>query len=337
MQHLLMRSCWTLALSCLLTTTLLAQAEEDESVSPLNDDGKLVQFERDIAPILKKYCLECHGPDDAKNDFRVDDSEIFLDYVEPEDAESSTLYVDYLTIDDIDLLMPPTTHGGPLSASDLALLRVWINEGADWPSDYKFVTEPEQTAEAETAPPAAGPKTLSERIWKAQGYLHPATVHFPIALFLLGAGFVVLGWKWPAVGTQIPLACLLLGAVTAVASSAMGWAFAPEQGYGFGWDLFDWDREVDVHRWSALIVTIVSFVCALIALISLWKGSERLTKTWKIGLLVCAGMVGAVGHQGGELSYGKDFYPRAWRILTDSGEEPPAEASVEQPADATVE
>jgi hypothetical protein len=26
-------------------------------------------------------------------------------------------------------------------------------------------------------------------------------------------------------------------------------------------------------------------------------------------------MVGAVGHQGGELTYGKDHYPRAFRIL----------------------
>ncbi len=23
----------------------------------------------------------------------------------------------------------------------------------------------------------------------------------------------------------------------------MGWAFAPEQGYGGGWNLMDWDRE----------------------------------------------------------------------------------------------
>ncbi|MDA9859154.1 cytochrome C, partial [Rubripirellula sp.] len=88
------------------------------------------------------------------------------------------------------------------------------------------------------------------------------------------------------------------------------------------WDLFDWDREVDVHRWSGLIVTLVSVVLAGVALMSLWKGSERLTKVWKVGLLACAGMVGAVGHQGGELSYGKDFYPRAWRILTDTVETP---------------
>jgi len=337
MQQMLMRSTYTFVLGCLLMSTAPAQSD-DESVSPLTDDGKLVQFERDIAPLLKEYCLECHGPEDAKNDFRVDDAEIFLDYLEPEDAANSTLYVDYLTIDDIDMLMPPVTHGGPLSVDQLALFRVWIDEGADWPEDFEFVEEEEGSeAEATPVPPVVGPKSLSERIWAAQGYLHPAPVHFPIALFLLGGGFVVLGWKWPSVGTQIPLTCLLLGSVTAIASSAMGWAFAPEQGYGFGWDLFDWDREVDVHRWSGVIVTAFSTVLALIALISLWKGSEKLTRVWKIGLLLCAGMVGAVGHQGGELSYGADFYPRAWRILTSGSADLPVEEIVEEIVEEVIE
>jgi uncharacterized membrane protein len=340
MQRRLTRSSWILAVSCLLTAIGFAQEPDtappvevtppvEATTSPLDADGKLVQFERDIVPIMTRYCLECHGPEDAKNDFRVDDREIFMDYIEPEDAESSALYVDYLTIDDVDWLMPPTTHGGPLSASDLALVRVWINEGADWPEDYKFAKDSTEMEQAETAPVAAGPRPLAERVWQAQGFLHPATVHFPIALFLLGGGFVVLGWIWPSVGTQIPLACLLLGALTCLASSAMGWSFAPERGYGFSWDLFDWDREVDVHRWSGLIVTLVSVVLAGVALMSLWKGSERLTKVWKVGLLVCAGMVGAVGHQGGELSYGKDFYPRAWRILTDTVETAPVETQDE--------
>ena len=101
-------------------------SDEQETVFPLDDDGKLVQFERDIAPILRDRCLECHGPDDAKNDFRVDDPDSMLEYIEADDHESSILYTDYLTIDDEDMLMPPTSHGGPLSAGDLAVFRVWI-------------------------------------------------------------------------------------------------------------------------------------------------------------------------------------------------------------------
>jgi uncharacterized membrane protein len=258
-----------------------------------------------------------------------------MEYIEPEDIEASSIFIDYLTVDDEDMLMPPESHGGPLKPGELALIRVWIEEGASWPEGYQLVAD----SAAETVQPivVAAPQTLSERVWAAQGFLHPATVHFPIALFLLGGGFVVLVWKWPSVGTQIPLACLLLGALSAIAATAMGWSFASEQGFGSGWNILDWGREIDVHRWSGLIVTIVSSIFAIIALVAIWKDSESLTKTWKIGLLVCAGMVGTVGHQGGELSYGADFYPKAWRILVgDAGQANPASPPIEATADANA-
>ncbi len=302
-----------------------ATDETAETISPLDDDGNLIRFERDIAPILRAHCLECHGPEDAKNDFRVDDRDLVMDYIEAGDFESSSLYIDYLTIDDEDMLMPPQTHDGPLPSSQLALIRVWIQEGANWPDDFVFP----EAGDAEVAPPPPpAPRLLSDRPRVAPGFLHPATIHFPVALFLLGGGFVVLGWKWPSLGTQIPLACLLLGSLSSVVATLMGWSFAPEQGYGAGWNILDWGREIDIHRWSGVVVTILSSIFAIIALIAIWKDSKRLTTTWKVGLLVCAGMVGAVGHQGGELSYGSDFYPKAFRILLGEPEQvtPPIEA-----------
>ena len=100
-------------LACLPITAIA-----DEAVSPLDSDGRVVQFERDIAPIFRERCLDCHGPDDAKNDFRIDDAESVMDYVEPEDVEGSSLFVDYMTSDDPDMLMPPPSHGGPMSAAN---------------------------------------------------------------------------------------------------------------------------------------------------------------------------------------------------------------------------
>ncbi|MGB7327390.1 MAG: c-type cytochrome domain-containing protein [Rubripirellula sp.] len=288
--------------------------DADES-TPLDENGHLVQFGRDIAPLLRKHCLECHGPEDAKNDFRVDDREMMLDYLEPEDADSSTLYVDYLTIDDDDMLMPPRSHGGPLSASELALVKVWINEGADWPED--FMMDGSEVADSVDAVAAPAPKSLFDRVWAAQGFLHPATVHFPIALLMFGAAFVVLGWKWPALGTQIPLACLLFGSVTAVSATLMGWSFATEQGYG-SWNRFDaemMDREIFWHRWSGVIVSILSVGFAIVALLSLRGDRPKMNFVWKFGLLVCAAISGLVGHQGGEMSYGEDFYPKMFRTL----------------------
>ncbi|WP_419194628.1 c-type cytochrome domain-containing protein [Novipirellula herctigrandis] len=309
--------------------------ETPSQVAVVDEEGHLIQFQRDIAPILSRHCLECHGPEDAKNDFRVDDAETFMQYVEPDDIEGSTLYIDYLTTSDEDMMMPPTSHGGPLSPSDLALVRTWVDEGAQWPEGAKVGST---DAVVVPAVVAAEPRDLAQRIWAFQGFLHPATVHFPIALLLLGALFVVLGIKWPSLSTQVPLACLILGGISAVVATAMGWSFATEQGYG-SWSRIDFDSEVFWHRWSGVLVAFGSVVLIGIAAMAFWRDSERLGHVWKVGMVVMAGMVGAVGHQGGELNYGKDFYPKAIAILlgtesTEAEAEPvPPVAISEQPID----
>ena len=282
---------------------------------PLDDEGNLVQFERDIAPILRARCLECHGPDDAKNDFRVDRPDDLLIFIEPGDWEISDLFTEYLTTDDEEMLMPPVAQGGPLSAAELALIRIWIEEGASWPDDFELVTPAGTTVDAPVPAEAkVPPKSLMARIYAFQGYLHPATIHFPIALLSVGALFVVLGLKWPAIGTQVPLACLLLGAASAIVATVMGWSFATQQGYA-GWTRIDFDSEIFWHRWSGVVVTVLSTLLAIIAIVAVRGNRVGLTRVWKVGLLVVAGMVGLVGHQGGELTYGHDFYPKAFRIL----------------------
>ncbi|MEM9589207.1 MAG: c-type cytochrome domain-containing protein, partial [Planctomycetota bacterium] len=119
----------------------------------LDEDGNLVQFDRDVAPILRQHCLECHGSDDAKADFSLNDGEQIMDYLEVGDASLSDLYTEYLTTEDEDMMMPPPSHGGPLSPSELALFKIWIDEGASWPEDMTL----EGSAEEPVAQPAAQP------------------------------------------------------------------------------------------------------------------------------------------------------------------------------------
>lgn len=302
---------YALALIAMLSTT--TWGAEGERTSPVDEEGRVVDFNRHIAPLLRDRCLQCHGPEQSKADFRVDDPEIFFQYVEPEDIESSFLYTDYLLSQDPDMLMPPPSHGGPLEASEIALIRLWIEEGATWPEDASVRPVAPEPVVVEPVPvetqQTAGPESLVSRVWAFQGYLHPATVHFPIALLMLGGLFVLLGLKWPMLGTQVPLACLLLGSVSAVVASLMGWAFATEQGYpGYTAGM---DKEVNWHRWSGIFVAVLSVVLAVIAVVATVRNNRTLERTWKIGLLLAAASVALVGHQGGELTYGKGFYQKA--------------------------
>ncbi len=330
------RAGWQSFASCCLAGWLMVglvrPVSAQETRSPLDDEGRVVVFQRDILPIFRDRCLECHNAEDAKNDYRVDVADEFMIYVEPGDVDGSMVFTDYMTTDDPDLMMPPASHGGPLSPAELALIRTWISEGAEWPEDVVIVAAGSEGETAEVVEVAPAPASFPARLWAFQGFLHPATVHFPIALLLIGALFVVLGWKWPTLGTQIPLACLVIGAASSIVATTMGWSFAVNEGYG-SWTKVDFDSEVFWHRWSGVIVAVLSSVFAVIAIFAVAKQRSSLNKVWKAGLLVVAGMVGAVGHQGGELTYGHDFYPKAFRILLGTTDEAKADEETEsQPA-----
>jgi len=311
-----------------LPSTVAAQGDSAE-----NQPQGVVDFQRDVAPLLATRCLKCHGAKDAKNDFRVDDREMLLGFIEPGDTSTSSLWVDYLRSEDPDLQMPPANHGGPLPASELSLISVWIAEGAKWP-EGSVVSMPDEVAAVSPTPVAkAAPASLPARIWAFQGFLHPATVHFPIALLLVGGLFVVVGWKYPALGENVSLACLFLGTLSAIAASAMGWSFAVRQGYG-NWNRFDLDSEIFWHRWSAVIVTFAAITTSLFALAWLRNKNVRVGRCWKIGLLAIAAMVGAVGHQGGELVYGKSFYQEAFETLLGSDIKPTEPRSLREPGES---
>jgi len=284
----------------------------DEAKSSPKSGSGLVDFQRDVAPLLAKRCLECHGPKQAKNDFRVDDSEILMGYIEAGDSGNSSLVTDYLITADPDSLMPPASHGGPLPTADIALLKLWIDEGAVWPSGATVVAASE--AGQSKPVPAANkvmPSSLAARLWAFQGFFHPATVHFPIALLLLGA-LAAVGSYLPGWTSAEPIAkfCLFFGAIFAVVACFMGWSFATERGYG-NWTATD--GEIFWHRWSGIILAIFSVVLMLLS----WKSnrSGNTKHIWKLGMLLAAVIVGLVGHQGGELTYGKAMYDRAFEYL----------------------
>jgi mono/diheme cytochrome c family protein len=108
-----------------------------------------VSFNRDIRPILSNNCFACHGPDEQQREtkFHFDTKEgAFAEdgIIEPGNAAKSVL-VKRITNPDPDERMPPPDSGHALTDHQIALLRQWIDEGAEWDTHWAF-TAPERPA-----------------------------------------------------------------------------------------------------------------------------------------------------------------------------------------------
>lgn len=302
-------------------------ASSSESVakreSPSNGDAKTnskyVDFERDVAPILREHCLKCHQGERAKEGFQITDRDALLGFVEPGDLANSALWTDYLNGSSVaedpkSLVMPPS---GPLVGSQIIVLKNWIEEGAIWPPSVQLVADAPKYQDDK---PAEKSDTQLSRIVGAIGYFHPAVVHFPIALLLFGAGAAMLSFVVGSRPQLIAFHCLLWGTLFAIVAACMGWFFAIEQGYP-AWNVIPTSESSEElqtlyrHRWTGIFVCVLSIIVVFLALLSRRYPSSSLRHVWRWGLIVVAVIVGIAGHQGGELIYG-DLAAKATARLT---------------------
>ena len=105
-----------------------------------------VDFARDIQPIFASRCYECHGERKQKSGFRLDDRAVVLrggesakPAVTPSSSATSHL-IQLVTHPDAAARMP--RHAEPLSAPQIALLRAWIDQGANWPDALSRTAKP---------------------------------------------------------------------------------------------------------------------------------------------------------------------------------------------------
>ena len=97
-----------------------------------------IDFARDVQPIFKSACYQCHGPDKQNGKLRLDAKTIALHggksgkSVVPGRPDESELFK-RITSKDEDERMPQDRE--PLSAEQIALLRAWIEQGANWPDE----------------------------------------------------------------------------------------------------------------------------------------------------------------------------------------------------------
>jgi hypothetical protein len=109
--------------------------------------GAPLDFNRDIRPIFSDNCYSCHGPDRNKRKagLRLDQREGVLSRLEsgdvalvPGNPDKSKL-LRLVTSPDDEERMPPVKTGKHLNAEQAALLRRWIQEGAEWKPHWAYI------------------------------------------------------------------------------------------------------------------------------------------------------------------------------------------------------
>ena len=130
------RLCFTVALSVLSLAAVALQA--DSTLPPPAE--RPVDFARDVQPLLADRCYACHGPDEQESGLRLDDpthalagGDLGPAYV-PGDSSASPL-VEYISGTNEHIVMPPEgADQARLTATEIGLIRAWIDQGAPWPA-----------------------------------------------------------------------------------------------------------------------------------------------------------------------------------------------------------
>ena len=136
----------------LLTVAVASIALGSLSSTAQTPAGK-VDFEKQVLPIFKERCFECHQKEytdkngkvkKPKGKFRMDNPQLMLKGgseggdVTPGDAAKSTVYTSTTLPDTDDMAMPP--KGDRLTKEQQDLIKQWINEGANFGA-WKGVAE----------------------------------------------------------------------------------------------------------------------------------------------------------------------------------------------------
>lgn len=104
--------------------------------------GEPLSYSRDVQPILSDHCFTCHGPDEKsrKAKLRLDQRDAAIrDAIVPGDPDASEL-IYRIFADDEDDLMPPPKFKKPLTEEEKAILRRWVEEGAEYEAHWAFLT-----------------------------------------------------------------------------------------------------------------------------------------------------------------------------------------------------
>ncbi len=127
------------------------------------------------------------------------------------------------------------------------------------------------------------------------GRFHPAFVHFPIGILVVGIIMQFIAHRKPTLNLNTAISTLyLIGFITAVIAAFAGWLLAKEGGYQP--DTIFW------HRWLGVLMVVFAFGLYWYA-----RRDDINHKSMRwAGLVVFLGLL-YTGHLGGEMTHGEDY------------------------------
>jgi uncharacterized membrane protein len=114
-----------------------APTEHGADSAQLADIPEKIDFWRDVDPIFKKACYECHDAEEQKGELRMDTREFQLKggdsgpSIVPGDSKNSLTMI-RIRGEGEDPRMPKKKP--PLSERETAIIARWIDQGAEWPA-----------------------------------------------------------------------------------------------------------------------------------------------------------------------------------------------------------
>jgi mono/diheme cytochrome c family protein len=129
-------------LGALLAAPLPTGAAPPDAPKPAKADSG-IEYNRDIRPILAENCFACHGADSAarKAGLRLDQraDAVEAKAVVPGKPNESEL-IRRLVTDDKSEQMPPPKSNKKLKPEQIALLKKWVESGAEYQAHWSFIT-----------------------------------------------------------------------------------------------------------------------------------------------------------------------------------------------------
>ena len=286
------------------------------------------QLAAHVLAIFGEKCFECHMPTSKPKPKKFD----YMDnlarlaanpkFIVPGDPAKSALYQQIVD----DEMPPDDSDVPPLKPEQTEVVRAWIAAGAPagrtLPLGQGSTTQPrpanvdpgQSIRPDPAAPPAAASaaekrpsRPFLSRLVTWLGKFHPLAAHTPIAVLMAAAiaEILYLRYRTPEL-TGAARFCMVLGALGAVVTAALGWAMAVNHSSS---DL------LENHRWTGTIAGVASIP---IALFGEWgaRRAKRENREWhgpsrwlfRGMVFAIAGLVGFAAHIGGLIHWGEDFF-----------------------------